>query len=124
MAISHELRQRIRELAGVLQKEMYGETGSPELNTRFTDIEDATTEVGDALTCELLSGVLQAHSDHTGQRLGKACECSVCGRNTARDDIQPRVVQARRGDATWREPRYFCQSCRKAFFPSVESIGR
>lgn len=124
MAISPELRQRVREVAGVLQKELYGDSGSPEFETRFTKIEDDTTEIGDAIACELLSGVMQAHADHAAGRLGTACECSVCGRNAARDDIQPRVVQARRGEATWREPRYFCKFCRKAFFPAVESFGR
>lgn len=125
MAITGDLRERIREHAAQLQQEIYGERGGPGLvEKRFVDLESEATQLGDAIACELLGGVLQAQADQTAEASPGQCECSVCGREAARDDIQSRVVQARRGKVTWREPRYFCKHCRKAFFPSVENSGR
>lgn len=122
MAISSELQGRIQEVAADLRREFYGGRGAPVSGTiLFSELEDDACHLGDAIACELMQQVLQeqADSDHPET----SCECSVCGRSGKLDEVQPRVVQTRRGKVKWPEPRYFCKHCRKAFFPSREGLG-
>ena len=63
MTISSQLRQRIRDVAGELRRELYGEQGCPEWGTKFTEMENAACEIGDAVTCELLQQALQRQAD-------------------------------------------------------------
>ncbi len=122
MAISSELQGRIEEVAGDLRREFYGGRGAPVSGTiLFSELEEDACQLGDAIACELMQQVLasQADDDHPET----SCECSVCGRYGKLDDVQPRVVQTRRGTVKWPEPRYFCKSCRKAFFPSRQRFG-
>lgn len=122
MAISSELQGRIQEMAEDLRREFYGGRGAPVSGEiRFTELEEDACQLGDALACEVMQQVLQTQADVDHPET--SCECSVCGRNGQLDDVQPRVVQTRRGNVTWKEPRYFCKHCRKAFFPSVERFG-
>ena len=117
MAISSELRGRIQELAGDLRREFYGGRGAPISGTiLFSELEEDACQLGDAIACELMQQVLQEQADEDHPET--TCACSVCGRYGKLDEVQPRVVQTRRGKVKWPEPRYFCKYCRKAFFPS------
>lgn len=121
MAITSQLQERIRQVAAELRREMWGPKGYPQWGTRFTQIEDECCEVGDALTRELMGQGL----DEQGQEIEEGpLECGVCGRHAPEDDLEPRVITTRRGDAVWRERKYYCKRCRKAFFPSVQRAGR
>lgn len=122
MAISSEMRQQIEEVAKQVRRKFYGGRGAPQSGTiLFEELEDHAAELGDAVACEIMQQVLQqqAEDDHPE----KTCECSVCGRYGKLDDVQLRGVRTRRGEVKWKDPRYFCKSCRKAFFPSCEGIG-
>jgi hypothetical protein len=122
MANSIELRGRIQEVADQLRRAFYGGRGAPiSGEILFEELEEDACQLGDAIARELMQQVLQAQAedDHPETR----CECSVCRRDGKLDEVKPRVVQTRRGEVTWREPRYFCKHCRKAFFPSREGLG-
>lgn len=122
MAISSELRDRIRWVAEELRRDYYGGRGAPRSGQiRFSELEDDACLLGDAVACELMQQVLQMQAD--GDFSKTVHECSVCGKSGERDEVLPRVVQTRRGTTTWREPRYFCKHCRRAFFPSDERLG-
>jgi hypothetical protein len=122
MAVSREIQQQIEEVARQVRQKFYGGRGAPQSGTiLFEKLENDAAELGDAMAREIMQQVLetQAEDDHP-----KAiCECSVCRRDGKLDDVQVRVVQTRRGQVRWPEPRYFCKHCRKAFFPSGERFG-
>jgi RNA polymerase-binding transcription factor DksA len=120
MAISKELRDRIKGMTAELRREMWGPSGAPAWGTTFTEIENETAEVGDALACGLLSEGLQEQAEAAGHRAGK---CSGCGEPIPLEEIAGRLLQAKRGEAVWQESYGHCKRCRKAFFPSLPSLG-
>ena len=76
MAISQQLRKRIEEVADDLNFELYGPKGCPPWGTKFVDMEQTTTEVGDTLSCVMLSKELQRQAEAEGHPAGK---CGGCG---------------------------------------------
>lgn len=120
MALSPRLRERVEALADELRRELYGPKGYPPWGTRFVEIEEQTGEVGDALACAMLSHSLRDQAAQEGHPAGK---CGGCGEPIPLDEIAGRLLQAKRGDAVWQESFGRCKRCRKAFFPSVASLG-
>jgi hypothetical protein len=120
MAISAELQARIEALAKELNKELYGPKGYPPWGTKFVDMEEQTGEVGDALACAMLSQSLREQAEQDGHPAGK---CGGCGEPIPLEEIAGRLLQAKRGEAVWQESYGRCKRCRKAFFPSLPSLG-
>jgi hypothetical protein len=120
MAISKGLRDRIKGMTAELRREMWGPSGAPVWGTKFTEIEDETTEIGDAVACGLLSEGLQKQAEAAGHPAGK---CSGCGEPIPLEEIAGRLLQAKRGEAAWQESYGHCKRCRKAFFPSLPGFG-
>lgn len=120
MAISAQLQVRIEALAKELNKELYGPKGYPPWGTKFVDMEEQTGEVGDALGCAMLSHGLREQAEQDGHPAGK---CGGCGEPIPLDEIAGRLLQAKRGEALWQESFGRCKRCRKAFFPSLPSLG-
>ena len=116
MDLPMKVRERVEELAVELRQLLYGSQGTPPRGVTFALLENEACEVGDAVTRCLLSQALQEHADQTAAAPERSC--AVCGRSSAAEDIQPRIVQTRRGEVAWREPQYYCRKCRQAFFPS------
>jgi hypothetical protein len=119
MALNEKLRERIRVFSGELRREVYGPQGYPAWGTKFLDIENQTAEVGDAIACEMLSQSLQEQTEAAGYRDG-TCHC---GEPIPLEEIAGRLLQAKRGEVQWQETFGQCKRCRKAFFPSVASLG-
>ena len=119
MAMNQKLRERIEALAAELRRELFGPKGYPAWGTKFIDIENQTAEVGDALACAMLSQGLQEQAEAAGHHEGK---CGGCGEPIPLEEIAGRLLQAKRGEAVWQESHAQCQRCRKAFFPSVQSL--
>jgi hypothetical protein len=120
MAISNALRERIKGMTAELRREMWGPSGAPVWGTTFAEIEDETGEVGDAIACALLSEGLQQQAEAAGHAAGR---CSGCGEPIPLEEIAGRLLQAKRGKAAWQESYGRCKRCRKAFFPSLASVG-
>ena len=120
MAISKGLRDRIKGMTAELRREMWGPSGAPAWGTTFAEIEDETGEVGDAIACALLSEGLQQQAEAAGHAAGR---CSGCGEPIPLEEIAGRLLQAKRGKAAWQESYGRCKRCRKAFFPSLASVG-
>jgi hypothetical protein len=120
MAISKQLQERIAELARGLREELWGPKGYPAWGTKFVEIEERTGEVGDAVACALLSRGLQEQAEVEGHEGGK---CGGCGEPIPLEEIAVRLLQAKRGEAVWQESHGRCKRCRKAFFPSLPSLG-
>ncbi len=119
MALDQTMRERVKGLAIELCREMYGPKGPP-WGMKFTEIEEQTAEVGDALGCALLSLGLQQQADAEGHPAGK---CGGCGEPIPFNEIAGRLLQAKRGEAVWQESYGHCKRCRKAFFPSLPEFG-
>jgi hypothetical protein len=119
MALSEKLRDRIRACSAEFRREVYGPQGYPAWGTKFIDIENQTAEVGDAIACEMLSQSLCEQAEAAGHRDGK-CRC---GEPIPLLEIAGRLLQVKRGEAQWQETFGQCKRCRKAFFPSVASLG-
>src|SRR4030042_4373209 len=119
MAINQQLREKIRQISTELRFDLFGPKGYPAWGTKFENIEDARGEVGDALACEMLSQGLQVQAKTQGYQEGK-CHC---GEPIPFEEVAGRLLQAKRGEAAWQESYGRCKRCRKAFFPSVASLG-
>jgi hypothetical protein len=120
MALSPRLRERVEALADELRRELYGPKGYPPWGTKFVDMEEQTGEVGDALACAMLSHSLRDQAEQAGHPAGK---CGGCGEPIPLEEIAGRLLQAKRGEAVWQESYGRCKRCRKAFFPSLPSLG-
>lgn len=121
MTISPQLRQKIGSIVGELRQELFGEKGCPQWGTKFTQMESEATEIGDAITCELLRQALEVQATDQEEN----CSCGVCGEVTAPhpDGVAPQVMTTGRGEVTWNAPQRLCNKCRQAFFPSASSTG-
>jgi hypothetical protein len=120
MALSPRLRERVEALADELRRELYGPKGYPPWGTKFVDMEEQTGKVGDALACAMLSHSLRDQAEQMGHPAGK---CGGCGEPIPLEEIAGRLLQAKRGEAVWQESYGRCKRCRKAFFPSLPSLG-
>lgn len=120
MALNGKMRERIKALAAELRFEVFGPEGYPAWGTKFIDIENQTAEVGDAIACEMLSQGLQEQAESAGHHDGR---CGGCGEPIPIEEIAGRLLEAKRGEAVWQESYGHCKHCRRAFFPSVESLG-
>ena len=78
MAMNEQLHDRIKAMAAELRQEIYGPSGTPRWGTKFTEIEDAGVEVGDALARELIGQGLEAQAAEAVS--ASALACTVCGR--------------------------------------------
>lgn len=120
MAINSDLHDRIKQVAAELRRDLWGEKGCPEWGAKFTQIEDECCEVGDALVRELMGQGLEEQAEVVEEG---PVDCGVCGRHAVEDDLEPKIITTRRGDVVWRERKYYCKRCRKAFFPSGGRVG-
>ena len=116
MAINQQLHVRIKAVAEELRREVYGPSGTPTWGTKFMEIEDSGVEIGDLLAREVI-----------GQSLGEQAISPeappAADPNGKPGEIEVRIVQTRRGEVSWKEPKGYDKPSRKAFFPSVASLG-
>jgi hypothetical protein len=122
MAITSELQGRIVAAARQLIEEKWASEGNRSLlEKRFLEIEDEACEVADALAREVIL-LATARQAEVVSKEGAVC-CPSCRRVAKPREAERRKVQTRRGEVAWEEPHYYCDRCRKSFFPSVPSVG-
>lgn len=117
MTIDRKLHDRIKEIARELRQEAYGPSGTPVWGTKFTEIEDLGVEVGDLLAREVIGQSLEE------QASSMDISTTPTGFEGEAEDVEVRLVQTRRGEVSWQEPKGYDKPSRKAFFPSVASVG-
>ena len=121
MAISRELRERIKGMTAELRREMWGPSVRTTLgNEALPRSKTRRAKSATPVACGLLSEGLQEQAEAAGHAAGK---CSGCGEPIPLGEIAARLLQAKRGEAVWQESYGRCKRCRKAFFPSVAGIG-
>ena len=117
MAIDQRLHDRIKTIAQELRREVYGVSGTPTWGTKFTEIEDLGVEIGDLLAREVIG---QSLEDQAGSM---DVPPTATGSEGKAGEVEVRIVQTRRGEVSWPEPKGYDKPSRKAFFPSVASSG-
>lgn len=107
------LRKRIQEMA----RQLVAEEKSTFRGARtLLDLENLTVEMGDELVRQLASTDLDERSEEVARKSTHACP--DCGRQCAvEQDHEPLILQGRRGEIEYAEPRCHCRSCRRDFFP-------
>jgi hypothetical protein len=117
MAIDQKLHDRIKAIARELRQEVYGASGTPVWGTKFTEIEDLGVEIGDLLAREVVGQSLE------DQAVSMDVSTIATGSEGMAREVEVRIVQTRRGEVSWQEPKGYDKPSRKAFFPSVASSG-
>ena len=107
------LRARVKGFVEQLIKE---EKASLRAAKTFVDIEDLAVEVGDEVARSLASSDLAQRSVEATTQQRFACpDCSrVC---PIKDELEPLILQGKRGEIEYSEPCCHCRSCRRDFFP-------
>jgi hypothetical protein len=124
MALRKELRDRVACMSQQLRLMAFGEAGL-EWGVSFTELESLGVELGDTLAQMFIA---QSARQQAEEHAPTSCTCS-CGHSARRRVVdeqaasQPRVITTRRGEVGWIENEYYCDRCRKSFFPSVQSFG-
>lgn len=112
-----DVKRRIREMAEQLRSEL-GDFSVPEGECWLAVVEEMATELGDTLATALVEVQLTRGPD-----AAEAC-CPKCGTSGHYRGARERELITRRGPATISEPEYYCDGCRKSFFPDDGSDRR
>ena len=117
-----EVRPYVEGVAKNLIDKLYGPAGLP-WGTTLTELEDLCLGIRAVLTEKMLDVALERQAaDHPQRPEDYRC-CPHCQKTLVCDDLEPRSVLTRAGEAEWIEPQAYCRSCRQSFFPSVQEPG-
>jgi hypothetical protein len=117
--LTPEIRQRLVEAAKQAREWVYGEPQCPEWGTSFAEIESDAKEVGHEFIRLLMEQVSQQQS----QRLPDSALIQPSGETAVLAGTEDRTLETESGAVQWKEPKTYLPKSRKAFFPSVPSIG-
>lgn len=108
------MRRKVQEIAKRLLAE---EKNAFRRATTLRDIEDLTAEIGDELTRQLANSDLSERAEEVREQgVGR---CPDCEREfPIEKDPEPILLEGPRGEIEYLEPRCYCPSCRRTFFPS------
>jgi hypothetical protein len=73
---------------------------------------------GHGLGRQLAQRIQEALASRQGERMAEVFECPQCGRS-CRAQRGGRRMKTLDGDVEFPEPKCFCKTCRKVFFPSA-----
>ncbi len=117
MARIDQLRGRLLAVVREFLAEEGLVSGQPPQDQALISVmEEAAVEVGDAVTQEVLRQELAACDPP------ERC-CPECGKAGLHKGERQRSIQTRRGLVEVTEEECYCPACRRAFFPSVQSVG-
>jgi hypothetical protein len=118
--LSPQELQAVKRLAKqwgkIVVKHAFGETG-PGLDVDFAQME----EVAGAAAQGLTEGALEAATAQQGQLLGDQQPCPQCGQLCTVGSAE-RPLHAKGGVVSLREPKGYCPTCRRDFFPSASGV--
>jgi hypothetical protein len=114
-----EIRQRLAEMAAEARRLVYGEKGCPEWGTKFVEIEADAFEVGQEFIRVLMAGVAAQQAEEMPVSALQA----ESGEVAAAIGSEERTLETTAGGVSWKEPKAYLPQSRKAFFPSVASVG-
>jgi hypothetical protein len=112
------MRTRVREMVENLAREYQRELAA--VGT-FVALEELTAEIGDEFGRQLCENELLNRARRAANV--EHCECPECGLLCPRGEPEAMLLQGLRGEVAFSQPSYFCQHCRRSFFPSGGAIG-
>jgi hypothetical protein len=114
------VRGKIGQFARELMREVYGEQG-PEWGTRFRDIEILGDVIGAEVASRFTEGSVGGQAGNVPEN-ARVCPC--CGGDgKRRPEDEPRSLHTLTGVVSWEEAQFFCEPCRRSFFPSEPRFG-
>jgi hypothetical protein len=112
------LEARMKEMVAQLAREHQQELAAA---GTLLDLEELTCQIGDAFTRLLTEQELVRRGE---QHPGQAADCPDCGRPAAPDhEPDPVTLIGLRGELEYRQPKHFCDRCRRSFFPAGGAVG-
>ena len=118
--LSPEELQAVSRLAKqwgkIVVKHAFGEEG-PGLDVDFAQMEEVACAAARGLT----EGALEAATAQQGQLLGEKQPCPRCGK-LCTVGSEERSLRAKGGVVPLREPKCYCPTCRRDFFPSASGV--
>ena len=118
--LSPEELQAVSRLAKqwgkIVVKQAFGEQG-PGLDVDFAQMEEVAGAAAEGLT----EGALEAATAQQGQFMGEKQPCPQCGQ-LCTVGSEERRLHAKGGVVFLREPKCYCPTCRRAFFPSASGF--
>jgi hypothetical protein len=107
------LKARVRDLVEQLSRSVQQELAA---TGTLADLEELTCQIGDEFTRLLTEKELVRRSHaHSHQ----AAACPDCQRLCLPDhEPEPMVLKSLRGEVAFAQVKYFCDRCRRSFFPS------
>lgn len=97
----------------IVVRRAFGDAG-PGLDVDLAQMEDVAVAAARGLT----AGALEEATSQQGRLLGAEQACPQCGRPCG-VAVEQRPIQVRGGAFEHQEPRCYCPTCRRAFFPSA-----
>jgi hypothetical protein len=118
--LSPEELQAVKRLAKqwgkIVVKNAFGEQG-PGLDVDFAQMEEVASAAAQGLT----EGALEAATGQQSQLLGENQPCPQCGKLCSVGSHE-RPLRAKGGVLSLREPKCYCSTCRRDFFPSASGV--
>lgn len=84
----------------------------------FAEMEQFGHGLGKVLAQRIQAALAEAQAARMNEQAEDLYDCPTCGR-ACRSDPAPRRLTTLDGEVEFAEPKCFCKSCRKAFFPSA-----
>jgi len=111
---------RIRErVQGFVDELLREEKSSLKKARTLLEIENQAIEIGDELVRQLANSDLAQRAEKVAQQTEHLCP--DCGKmRDLEADTEPLILQGKRSEIEYSEPRCHCPSCRRDFFPSGE----
>ena len=117
--LTPEVRRRLVELAAEARGLVYGQAGCPEWGTKFVEIEADARELGH----EFMRLVMEQTNTQQAEGVPEAALQTDAGEVATGLITQDRTLETEAGNVSWKEPKAYLPKSRKAFFPSVQSLG-
>ena len=112
------LQARMKEMVEELAREHHEELAAA---GTLVDLETLTCQIGDEFTRLLTEKELVRRGEERGG--GGAC-CPDCQRECLPDhEPEPTVLKGLRGEVAFAQVKYFCDRCRRSFFPLAAQLG-
>jgi hypothetical protein len=99
----------------IVVRQTFGDQG-PGLDVDLTQMEEMAFAAARGLT----AGALEEATTQQSEQLGEQQPCPTCGR-LCTVMAEERPIHVKGGAFQLREPKGYCSTCRRAFFPSASA---
>jgi len=112
--LNDRIRGMVEDLAREHQREL-AEAGT------LVDLEELTCQIGDEVARQLCERELAGRGERAAR--DEFADCPKCGEQSMICELEPTLLEGLRGELAYNQPRYYCPSCRRAFFPDGRFAG-